>query len=304
MNPSSTPPNNDPRTAVDAALLDAIENLRLVARQVAYGALAGTHRSPRRGSSIEFSEHKIYTPGDDVRHIDWRAFAKTERIQVKQFEDETNLTVELLLDHSGSMNYSSGSYGTKLEYARRIAAALAYLALRQADATGLTTFAHTVTDELPARASSSHLLEVLRRLVSLNGDGATRLDRSIERFANRSRRPSLVVILTDLLDPSGDLLASFRRLVARRHDVVVMHILDRAEIEFPFENPSNFLSMEDQRRLFVHPRSIRGSYLREMTKFLEQIENELTGAGVNYIRVCTDQPADEALRQMLQRRSG
>ncbi|MEM6531460.1 MAG: DUF58 domain-containing protein [Myxococcota bacterium] len=293
---------SDPRDAIDAGLLDAIENLRLVARQIAYGALAGMHRSPRRGSSIEFSEHKVYTPGDDVRHIDWRAFAKTERFHVKQFEDETNLTLELLVDHSGSMEYASDSNPSKLEYARQVAAALAYLALRQADATGLTTFANEVTDELPARSSGSHLLEVLRRLVALDSAGGTSLDRSIEHFANRSRRRSLVVVLTDLLDPSGELFSSFRRLVARRHDVVVVHVMDPAEIKFPFENPSTFASMEDKRRLFVHPRSIRTAYVREMEKFLEGMERTLNEAGVDYVRIQTDEPADEALSLFLRRR--
>lgn len=292
----------DPRDAIDAQLLDAIENLRLVARQVAYGALAGMHRSPRRGSSIEFSEHKVYSPGDDVRHIDWRAFAKTERFHVKQFEDETNLTLELLVDHSASMEFSSGDLSSKLDYARQIAAALAYLALRQADATGLTTFAAEVTDELPARSSGTHLLEVLRRLVALEGDGSTSLERSIEYFATRSRRRSLVIVLSDLLDPSGALFSSFRRLVARRHDVVVIHLMDPAEIRFPFENPSTFASMEDARRLFVHPRSIRSAYVREMEKFLVDMEKSLNESGVDYVRIETDQPLAEALSLFLRRR--
>ncbi len=292
----------DPRDAIDAELLDAVENLRLVARQVAYGALAGMHRSPRRGSSIEFSEHKVYTPGDDVRHIDWRAFAKTERFHVKQFEDETNLTLEILFDHSGSMEFASEGLPPKLDYARQLAAAMAYLALRQADATGLTTFAQEVTDELPARSTSSHLLEVLRRLASLQCEGGTSLDRSVEHFAARSRRRSLVVVLTDLLDPSGELFLSFRRLVARRHDVVVVHVMDPAELKFPYENPSTFASMEDKRRLFVHPRSIRSAYVREMEKFLAQMQRTLTEAGVDYVRILTDEPASEALSLFLRRR--
>lgn len=295
-------PDYDPRTAIDAELLDAIDRLRLLGRQVAFGALAGMHRSSRRGQSIEFNEHKVYTPGDDVRHIDWRAFAKTDRFHVKQFEDETNLTLELLVDHSGSMDYASESRSTKLDYARQIAAALSYLALRQADATGLTTFASEVTDELPARSSSSHLLEVLRRLVALKCEGGTSLERSIEHFANRSRRRSLIVVLTDLLDPSGELFAAFRRLVARRHDVVVFHILDPSEVHFPFENPSMFSSMEDSRKLFVHPRSIRSSYVREMEKFLDSMSRQLTDAGVDYMRIQTSESASDALSLFLRRR--
>lgn len=294
--------SSNPRQAIDAELLDAIENLRLLARKVALGALTGIHRSPRRGSSIEFSEHKVYSPGDDVRHIDWRAFAKTERFNVKQFEDETNLTLELLLDHSGSMAFASDGNPTKLDYAKQLAAALSYLALRQSDATGLTTFQATVTHEVPPRATGSHLLEILRHLVGLESAGETSLERSLERFVARSRRRSLIIVLSDLLDTSNTLLPAFRRLVARRHDVMVIHVLDSAETQFPFENPANFASMEDSRRLFVHPRSIRSAYVRAISEFLDGIERSMNEIGVDYTRIETSEPMDEALNLILRRR--
>lgn len=278
---SSTPQEPSP------SLLAEIEGLQIAARQIVQGALAGVHRSLRRGSSIEFSEHKLYTPGDDIRHIDWRAFAKTDRYHVKQFEDETNLNVELLIDTSASMEFQSGALPSKLDYARQLAAAFSYLALRQGDATGLVTFSADGLEQLPARATSSHLMEIMHRLAGLQPHGATAVARSMEQFAQRSRRRAVVIVLTDLFDPAPELVDAFRRLTARRHDVALFHLLDPAELEFPYENPSTFLSMEDPRRLFVHPRTLRNAYVKEMRAFLERTSRTLAEAGVDYQRVST-----------------
>lgn len=286
----------------DAALLSDIENLQLTARSVAQGALAGMHRSLRRGSSIEFSEHKLYSPGDDIRHIDWRAFAKSDRYHVKQFEDETNLRVEILIDHSGSMAFSHGGRPTKLTYARNLASALSYIALRQGDSTGLLTFATDVTDELPARASSGHLAEILTRLVRLQAAGPTGITRSIDRFAQARGRRAVAIILTDLFDPDPGLMDAFRRLAARRHDVAVMHLLDPMEIDFNYDTPSLFLSMEDSRRLFIHPRTLRHAFTVEMRAFLERTARALSEAGIYYHPVRTDEPPAQALGAFLRNR--
>ncbi len=288
----------------EAALLAEIETLQLNARRVAHGALAGIHRSLRRGSSIEFSEHKVYTPGDDIRHIDWRAFAKTDRYHVKQFEDETNITVELIVDHSGSMEFASGDGASKLDVARLIAAALGYLALRQGDAAGLLTFAEQVTDELPARATSAHLVELLGRLTRLTPAGHTGVTRCIDHFAQRTRRRAVAIVISDLFDPDPDLINAFRRLSARRHDVAVLHLLDPAEVEFPYENPSLFVSMEDDRRLFVHPRTLRTAYVEEMQTFLADIGRRMAEAGIDYHRIDTHEPAAQILGRFLRGREG
>ncbi|MEZ4272551.1 MAG: DUF58 domain-containing protein [Myxococcota bacterium] len=288
----------------DAELLAEVENLQLLSRQAAQGALAGSHRSLRRGSSIEFSEHKVYTPGDDVRHIDWRAFAKTDRFHVKQYEDETNLRVEILLDHSGSMAFTSAeSRYTKLAYAKVIAGALSYLALRQGDALGLLTFAAEVSSELPARASSSHLLEVMTRLAQLSASDTTGIVHSLDHFAQSRRVRTVSVVISDLFDPNPELLTAFRRLCARRHDVAVFHILDAAEIDFPYDNPAFFSSMEDSRRLFVHPRTLRHAYTTEMRRFLSQTARSMSEVGIDYHCVRTDQPAAGILGEFLRRRA-
>jgi uncharacterized protein (DUF58 family) len=292
-----------PPGAPSAALLAEIEGLQLRARQAAQGALAGVHRSQRRGTSIEFSEHKLYTPGDDVRHIDWRAFAKTDRFHIKQFEDETNLTLELVVDHSGSMRFSSEDRPPKLEYARVLAGALSYLALRQGDATGLTTFAGDTDLTVPPRATSSHLFEILSRLVSLTPSGPTRVRAALDRFAAVQRKRSVVVVISDLFDPDGDLVSAFHRLSARRHDVSVLHLVDRAELDFTYESPALFASLEDSRRLFVHPRTLRNVYVAEMKKFLSRTERGLAEAGIDYHRIETATPHAQALGQFLRPRA-
>ena len=288
-------------TGPDAKLLADIEGLQLTARTVAQGALAGVHRSLRRGSSIEFSEHKVYTPGDDVRHIDWRAFAKTDRFHIKQFEDETNLRLEILIDHSGSMGFHTPGHLPKLDYARVLAAALGYLALRQGDATGLFAFAHDVTDELPGRASSAHLVELLSRLSRLRPQGATGVTRCVDIFAQTRRRRALVVLLSDLFDPVEQIDA-FRRLTARGHDVSVLHLLDPAELTLPYDTPVLFRSMEDTRRLFVHPRTLRHAYIREMQRFLRNTARQMSEAGVLYRQITTDVPPATVLGELLRQR--
>lgn len=285
----------------DAALLADIENLQLAARNVAHGAVAGMHRSLRRGASIEFSEHKLYSPGDEIRHIDWRAFAKTDRYHVKQFEDETNLRLELLVDHSGSMAFAGADRMSKLACARTLAGALSYLALRQGDATGMCTFANTVTDELPARASSGHLMEILSRLAALQPSGPTGITPCLRHFAQARGRRAVVVILTDLFDPNPALFDAFRQLAARRHDVALLHLLDPVELSFDFETPSFFTSMEDARRVFVHPRALRHAFIQQMRKFLDDTARVLSESGIYYQRITTDASLAHALGTFLRR---
>jgi uncharacterized protein (DUF58 family) len=306
MSESRIPPERQatalPMEGIDAALLADIETLQLNARNAAHGALAGMHRSLRRGSSIEFSEHKVYAPGDDIRHIDWRAYAKTDRYHVKQFEDETNIVVELIVDHSGSMGFASPGRPAKLDIARTLAAALSYLALRQGDAAGLITFAEKVSDELPPRATSVHLMEVLTRLVRLSAGGPTGVARCIDSFAQRSRRRAVAILISDLFDADPELPASVRRLCAQRHDVAVLHLLDPAELEFPYENPSLFVSMEDERRLFVHPRTLRSAFVSEMRRYLDATARQMSEAGVDYHPMVSNTDPAQALAAFLRGR--
>ena len=283
-------------------VLREIENLQLAARESASGIMAGVHRSLRRGTSVEFSEHKLYSPGDDIRHIDWSAYAKTDRFHVKQFEDETNLRIELLIDHSGSMGFKNGGSVSKLRYANTLAAAISYLTLRQGDSTGLVTFANTVTAELPPRSHSSHLLEILALLAQLSPAAETGVGPCLERFAQTRRKRTIAILFSDLLDPNPELPTLFRQLIACKHEVALLHILDPAELDFPYDNPAQFQSMEDERNLFIHPRILKNSYQREMKQFLEKTNNLLRTAGVDYHLITTDTAPQSALANFLRAR--
>jgi len=287
----------------DSELLTDTGGLHLVARKIASGSLAGLHRSPKRGASIEFSEHKLYTPGDDIRHIDWRAFAKTDRLHVKQFEDETNLRIELLCDHSGSMGFKGTDGPSKLDYAKTLTASIALLGLEQGDAVGLQTFSSELSHQVPARSRSSHLIEILARIASLEPSGTTDVSGCLEAFAATRRRPAVTILLSDLFEPMEKYLSVIRGLSARKHDVAVLHILAPDEIDFPYETPAQFECMEADRRMFVHPRAFKSMYVQAMRDHLDKVKKEMTMLGVDYRLIQTNQPPREALALFLRERA-
>ncbi len=291
------------RSSLDPEVVAHLGPLRLKARQVVEGVLSGLHRSPHRGQSIEFAEHKEYAPGDDVRHIDWKTYGKFDKYYVKQFEHETNLRAYLLLDTSRSMGYAYEGV-SKLEYARVIAASLAYLLARQSDGVGLFCFADAVHHVLPARTSGAHLHEIVETLDAIEAEGSTNLGAAVEVLLERAPRRSLVVVLSDLLDPEPEKLAMLRRLRARRHDVAVLHVMDRAEVDFPFEDPTLFEGMEDDREVQVMPLQIRASYQEEVEAFVARAQEVLREGDIHYQRVVTDTPYDRFLLDFLARRGG
>lgn len=278
-------------------------SLPLKARQVVEGVLTGLHRSPHHGQSIEFAEHKEYSPGDEIRHIDWKAYGKFDKYYVKQFEHETNLRAWLVVDASRSMGYASGDV-SKLEYARVLAASLAYLLVKQADGVGVVVFGGGVREYLPVRATGAHLHEVLDLLGRMEGDGPTDLPAAVDFVSERAHRRSLVLLLTDLLDPEERVLSHVRRLRGRRHDVALVHLLDRAEIDFPFEDPTLFVGMEDERRLQVSPLQIRDSYREEVRAFVDATRQSLREADIQYQLTPTDTPYDRAIIDFLGQRIG
>ncbi len=282
------------------------------ARRVMEGVLTGLHRSPHQGQSVEFAEHKEYAPGDEIRHIDWRAFAKLDKYYVKRFEMETNLRALLVVDASGSMGYGRGAF-SKLQYAATCAGALAYLLQRQGDQVGLLLAGAPdpasserlppgVRAYLPFGSSTAHVQEMLRRLDAARGDGPTLLPRALEFAAEKCGRRALLVVMSDLFDASEETQPALKMLRARNNDVLVLHLLDREELEFPFDDPTRFLSMEDERRIDAQPRQIRESYLEEIKKFLESTRRELTRADVDYAQIATDEAPDGALATVLARR--
>ena len=286
---------------LDAATLAKLAGVKVRARAVMEGVLSGLHKSPHQGQSVEFSEHKEYAPGDELRHLDWKAFGKLDRYYIKRFEHETNLKATLVVDASGSMGYRSGAL-SKLEVATTLAGALAYLLVRQQDAAGLSVVTRDGFADVPPRAAAGHLHAVLGALEEIQPAGGTDLYAAAEHLAERVRRGGLVLVFSDLFDDRDDALNRVLALRARRNDVAVFHVLDPAELEFPFDDPTLFLSMEDERRLEVNAREIRQSYLEEFEAFLARTRAACTEADVDYLQVRTDEPLDAVLLRFLGRR--
>jgi uncharacterized protein (DUF58 family) len=297
--------------------LAKLAGLELKARGIVEGYLAGLHRSPQRGFSVEFAEHREYVPGDDLRYVDWKVYGKRDRVYLKQFEEETNFVCHILLDVSDSMRYCSESAGaplSKLEYAKHVAAALAYLVLRQQDAVGLTAFDDSVRDAVRPAGQASQFKQVVHVLESISDQArppvvadaareAAGLERALHELAERIHRRSLVVILSDFFNDAAKLLSALKHFRHCRHDVSVMQLIDPAEEEFPFDEPTLFHDLELPQAEFVDPRAVRGAYRREFEGFRRMLESECRNAGLDYLLLRTDRSLEAALSAYLARRA-
>lgn len=287
--------------------LARLASLPIAARVIVEGALTGLHRARLHGSSVEFAEHKIYSPGDELRHVDWKAYGKLDRYYVKQFEQETQLTAYLVVDASASMAFDGGG-ARKLDYAAWLAAALAYLVIGQQDQVGLVTFGDGEPRAIPARGRPSHLQELLAALadvVARGAHGRASAAGALERVQELTRRrKALVVLISDLFDPDDRVLATLRRLRASKHDVAVLQPLAPHERSFPYEGLTHFHGLESDHRLLANPAAIRTGYLERMEAFLARCRDELGQAGVDLVQTTTDQPLDDVLRELLTRRRG
>ncbi len=288
---------------LDAETIAKLAGVKVRARAVMEGVLSGLHKSPHQGQSVEFAEHKEYAPGDELRHLDWKAYAKFDRFYVKRFEHETDLRAVLVVDASASMGYRTAPL-SKLEVATTLAGALSYLLVRQQDAAGLSVVGGGGVRDIPPRSAAGHLMALLGALEQLEPKGGTDLHHAADHLAERLPRRAMVVVFSDLFDETPEALRRILQLRARKHDVAVFHILDPAELEFPFDDPTLFLSMEDERRLEVNAREIRESYLEELGAFLTQTKELCAEADVDYQLVRTDEPLDTALLGFLSKRQG
>ena len=284
--------------SLDAATVARLQGVKLRARAVVEGVLSGQHRSPHQGQSVEFAEHKEYAPGDELRHLDWKAYGKFDRYYVKRFEHETNLRALMAVDASASMGYRSGAL-SKLEVATTLAGALAFLLVRQQDAAGLSVMSGGVHRDVPPRASAGHLNLLLDALERTTAAGTTDLFGAAEHLAQVLPRRSLVVVFSDLLDDRADALKRIASLRLRKNDVVVFHIVDPAELSFPFEDPTLFVDMEGTASVEVNPREIRDSYLEEFGAFLAGVKQTCVDADVDYTLVRTDEKLDDVLLRFL-----
>ncbi len=292
---------------LDPVAIARLGALPIRARMIVEGALSGLHRARLHGSSVEFAEHKEYSPGDEIRHIDWKAYGKLDRYYVKQYEQESQLTVYLVLDASGSMEFAGGG-PRKLEYAATLLAAFAYLVTQQQDKVGLRVFGDRKVDVLvPPRGKASHLHDLLAVIDSVM-DGGGRGDESpaiaLERVAELARRRrALIVLASDLFDPEDRTLAVLRRLRAQRHDVIALHVLDPHERSLPYEGLTLFEALESEHTLLANPSAIRKEYLARMDAFLERAARECAEGGIDYHLLSTDRPLEAAMLEVLTARA-
>lgn len=287
----------------DPKVLAKMKNLSLRARVVVDGVMVGIHPSRAKGLSAEFEGHREYAEGDDVRYIDWKAYGKFDKYYVKQFEQETNLRCYLVVDASGSMGWK-GAEGrlTKLEYASSLAASLAYLLVRQADAAGLVLCGDRVVRAIPPAASAGHLVPLMDALSGAVPAGETRLGAAVDWIVEHAPRRAAVVVLTDLFDKDERALKRLAQLGRRKHEVTLFHVLDPAELEFPFEDPTLFLSTEDDRAVEANGRDVRKGYLEVMNGWLAAVKREAAEQDLDYALCRTDRPLDEILLPFLARR--
>jgi uncharacterized protein (DUF58 family) len=276
------------------------------ARVIVEGALTGLHRARLRGSSVEFAEHKEYSPGDEMRHIDWKVFGKADRYYVKQFEQESELCCYLVLDASASMGYA-GSGVSKLEYASHLVAALSYLLVRQQDRVGLTVFGDRAIERyVPPRARPAQLRSLLGVIEDAGRrppEGDESLSAALDRVAELARkRRGLVVVASDLFDGDGDSMATLRHLRASGHDTAVFHTLDPDEIDFPFDGLTIFEALESEQAMLVDPASIRRIYQERMKDFLEATRSACLEGGIDYHLVPTTRPFEDTLQTFLAER--
>ena len=280
-----------------------ISRLELRARHIVEGFLSGMHRSPYFGQSIEFLQHREYAKGDDLRHVDWKVWAKQDRYYVKQYEEETNMQCNLLVDVSGSMQYGSGPL-SKYEYACTTAVSLAYLLLRQQDSVGCISFDNSVRQKVPARSQRNHLLKVIQALDVSMPNEKTEMYDLLRNVAESYPRRGMVVLVSDLLTDRPSLLKGLRLLRQKGHDILVFHVMDDDELEFPFTGATRFEGLEIPDTLACNPRSLRDGYLKELHLFLDEIRLGCAKNGIDYRLIRTSEPLDAALAYYLSNRLG
>ena len=295
---------------LDPQALGKIHRMELIARGVVEGFVSGRHKSPYKGFSVEFAEHRQYAPGDDTRDLDWRVYGKSDRYYIKQFIEETNLRATILLDASGSMAYTgklaakhSGKAVSKFAYGQYLSASLAHLMIHQQDAVGLATFDTRVRRYIPSRSRVSHLRAILEELAGTVAGSETNLSPILHDLAERVHRRGLVVIISDLFDDPEAVLNALHHFRYRKHEVLLLHLMAQEELTFPFESWSEFQDLEVRNKnVQLDPQSVRAAYLDEVHRFLRRIEMGCGQMDVDYVQMSTDKPFDIALAHYLAHR--
>jgi len=287
---------------LDPAILGSIGSLDVVARQVVEGVRIGMHRSPARGISSEFTAYRQYVPGDAAASIDWKSYARSDRYYVKLYEAETNFVSNLLIDASGSMTYGSGKL-SKLEYAKYMAASMAYLITDQGDSVGAAVFDGEMQSYIPPKSSRSILNDISRELEKVEPKPRTNVGAVLSNFAHRMARRGVVMLFSDMLDSTEEFIKGINHLRFRGHNVIVFHILDPYELDFPFKGTSKFVGLEDDGEVVTQPDRLRDNYLKELESFISGIRSACTKAQVDHVLVNTAEPIEHVLSSYLLQRT-
>jgi uncharacterized protein (DUF58 family) len=292
----------DYRQYLQPGVVAKLANMELRARLVVEGFITGLHKSPYHGFSVEFAEHRQYMPGDEIKHIDWKIYGKTDRYYIKQYEEETNLKAYIVLDASKSMAYASPGNITKLEYAAYLAASLSYMMIKQQDAVGVAVFDEQVTTYLPPHATKAYLRQILVALNRLQASNRTGAGKSLHQVADRIKRRGLVIVISDLFDKPDEVIAALKHFRHKKNEVIVMHVLDPLERSFAFGSDALFKDMETGEQLMTQPWQIQKAYQREFGSFLERYKRECRENYVDYVLMDTATPFDVALTEYLHKR--
>jgi uncharacterized protein (DUF58 family) len=282
----------------DPKVLSKLKSLHLRARFVVDGVMVGIHPSRAKGFSSEFEGHREYAQGDDLRHVDWKAYAKFDRYFVKEYQEATNLRATLLLDTSSSMNYASNGW-SKFDYGSTLTASLAYLMLKQQDAVGLITFSTRIEKMIPPKATHGHLFAILKELEERSPTGETRAGPILQELAGSLKRRGLIILISDLFDEPEQVLRGLKQLRSKGNDILVFHLLDRDELEFPFEEPTLFKDMEEDLKLLTDPKGIRPAYLKAVRSLIERYQQSCASYLIDYSLFDTSIALDRALTRYL-----
>ncbi len=302
MKSVETNPTTADRSFLDPTALARLARLSLCARVPMQGNMSGQHKSLHRGSSVEFAEYRKYAPGDDIRRLDWRVYARSDRFYIKEFEADTNLRCYLVLDCSASMGFEA-QHGSKFDFARRLVAWLAYLVAHQGDAVGLHCFAEDVVRDIPPRRNASHLKNIFDALGEIKPKGQTQLVPTLHTLAEKIRQRALVIVFSDFFSEVAPLLDCFQHLRFRHHDLAVFHLLDRSELDFNFDRPIRFVDMESPFSLVTEPTLVRNQYKSELTQHLDRMKSGCHEFKGDYRRVVTDESPEKILADFLLERS-
>jgi len=286
---------------LDPSLLAKLQRLELKARLVVEGHLSGMHKSPYKGFSVEFAEHKAYVPGDDIRYIDWKLYGKTEKFFIKQFEEETNLKSYIVFDRSASMKFRSGT-DTKFEYGKFLAVALSYLMLVQRDSVGCITFNDEIIDFIPPRNELIHLHNIVSVLGDVETDSRTGICHALKFLASKVKRRGLIILISDLIDNQQEVINHLRFLRKMKHEIIVIHLIHPDEMELPYHGTVRFTNIEEQSQLVAIPDRIRKDYKVRVKDFIDKYRQECWKEKIDYNRICLDTPPEKSIIDLIARR--